>query len=137
MTMPTDYPITLSDGTTTINLHPDLFWSDEDNWHGVAQEVARTITGALDVQVASMVKGRPITLENEDDSSAWMPSSTILQLRNWSAVPGQQLLLTLRGVSHTVLFRHQDGGFEARPVVHYRNRVDTDWYLCVIRLMEI
>lgn len=129
--------ITLSDGTDTIALHPDLFWSDEDNWHPVAQAVQRTITGALDIQAAALNKGRPITLEPEDDSSAWMTSTIVQQLRNLAAVPGQQMVLTLRGVSRTVIFRHQDGGFEAKPVIHYRDRVPGDWYLCVIRLMEI
>lgn len=129
--------ITLSDGTDTIELHPDLFWSDEDNWHPVAQAVQRTITGALDIQVSALNKGRPITLEPEDDSSAWMASTIVQQLRNLAAVPGQQMVLTLRGVSRTVIFRHQDGGFEAKPVIHYRDRVPGDWYLCVIRLMEI
>lgn len=129
--------ITLSDGTTTLELHPDLRWSDEDNWHPVAQSVVRTLTGNLDIQVAAMQAGRPVTLEPEDDSSAWMPSSSVAQLRNWAAVPGQQLLLTLRGVSRTVLFRHQDGGLEALPVVHYRDRVAEDWFLVTIRLMEI
>lgn len=129
--------ISLADATTTLTLDPDLFWSDEDNWHPVAQNVERTITGALDIQVTAMQKGRPITLEPEDDSSAWMTSAVVQQLRNWAAVPGQQLILTLRGVSHTVIFRHQDGGFESKPVIHYRDRVPGDWYLCVIRLMEI
>ena len=84
-----------------------------------------------------MDKGRPITLEPEDDSSAWMPSDAVVQLRNWAAVPGQQLILTLRNETRNVIFRHQDGGLEARPVVHYRDRTPTDWYLCVVRLMEI
>lgn len=129
--------ISLSDGTTTVELNPDLFWSDEDNWHPVQQAVARTLTGALDVQVAGLTKGRPITLEPENDSSAWMASAVVAQLRNWAAVPGQELTLTLRSQTYTVLFRHQDGGFEARPVVHYRDRLPDDYYLCVIRLMEI
>ena len=129
--------ITLSDGTTTLELHPDLRWSDEDNWHPVAQSVERTLTGALDIQVAALQAGRPVTLEPEDDGSAWMPSSSVAQLRNWAAVPGQQLILTLRNVSRTVLFRHQDGGLETRPVVHYRDRVAEDWFLVTVRLMEI
>lgn len=129
--------ITLSDGTTTVTLHPDLRWSDEDNWHPVQQAVERTLTGALDVQVAGLTKGRPITLEPENDNSAWMTSAVVTQLRNWAAVPGQQLTLTLRSVSRLVIFRHQDGGFEARPVVHYSDRLDSDFYLCVTRLMEI
>ena len=129
--------ITLSDGINTLNLNPDLRWSDEDNWHPVQQSVQRTITGALDIQAAAMDKGRPITLEPEDDSSAWMSSDVVVQLRNWAAVPGQQLILTLRNETRDVIFRHQDGGLEARPVVHYRDRTPTDWYLCVVRLMEI
>lgn len=129
--------ITLSDGIVTLELHRDLFWSDENNWNPVVQAVERTLTGALDIQVSSLTAGRPITLEPEDDASTWMPHSKVAQLRNWAAVPGQQLLLTLLNVSHTVIFRHQDGGLEARPVVHYNDRAADDWYLCVIRLMEI
>ena len=128
--------ITLSDSTTTLPLNPDLYWSDEDTWNPVQQSVERTITGAMDVQVGAMVGGRPITLEPENDESAWMTSAQVAQLRNWAAVPGQELTLTLRGVERTVIFRHQDGGFEARPVVHFRDRLPGDFYLCVIRLME-
>lgn len=129
--------ITLSDGTTTIQLDPDMRWTDENNWSPVAQAVSRTITGSLDIQVASMTAGRPITLEPEDDGSAWMPSRVVEQLRNFAAVPGLQMTLTLRNVGRTVIFRHQDGGLEARPVTHYSDRDEDDPYLCVIRLMEI
>lgn len=129
--------ITLSDGTTTIDLSPDLMWSDEDNWHPVAQAVSRTITGALDIQASALAKGRPITLEPEDDESAWMKDNVVQQLRNWAAVPLQALILTLRNETRTVLFRHQDGGLEAKPVAHFRDRLPEDNYLCVIRLMEI
>lgn len=129
--------ISLSDGVTTLALHKDLFWSDEFNWHPVEQAVDRSITGALIVQAASRIKGRPITLEPEDDSSAWTQRSDIESLRNWAAEPGLELTLTLRGVSRTVIFRHQDGGLEVRPVIHYDVPVDGDWYLPVIRLMEI
>ena len=129
--------ITLTDGTTTLDLNPDLRWTDEDNWHPVQQAVQRTLTGALDIQSAAMIKGRPITLEPENDDSAWTTSSDVVQLRNWAAVPGQVLTLTLRGVSQSVIFRHQDGGLEARPVVHYRDRQTSDFYLVTVRLMEI
>lgn len=129
--------ILLSDGTTELALNPDLYWSDEGNWNPVAQAVGRTVTGRLDVQVAKLFAGRPITLEPEDDSSAWMRSNLVEQLRNWAAVPGKQLVLTLRNTTRNVIFRHQDGGLTDRPVVHYRDREESDFYLCVIRLMEI
>lgn len=130
---------TLSDGTTTVALNPDLFWSDEHNWAPVEQAVDRTITGALIVQSALRTAGRPITLEPEDDSSAWTTLATVNALRNWAAVPGKTLTLTLRGTARTVLFRHQDGGLEAKPIIQYRDgeELPSDFYLCTIRLMEI
>ncbi|MFJ1255971.1 hypothetical protein [Cupriavidus sp. CuC1] len=130
--------ITLAVGATSIDLHPDLYWSDENNWHPVEQTVQRTLTGALIVSSATRLAGRPITLEPEDDSCAWMNGATKDQLRNWAAVAGQQMTLTLRGQARTVIFRHQDGpGVEARPVVHYSDVVDGDWFLVTLRLMEI
>lgn len=129
--------ITLTDGTTTVILNPDMFWSDELNWQPVEQTAQRTVTGALIVSASPRVGGRPITLEPENDESAWMPRSAVEALRNWAAVPGKQLTLTLRSVTHTVLFRHQDGGLDARPVVHYNDTNNADFYLCVVRLMEI
>lgn len=130
--------ITLSDNTTSISLHPDLFWNDENNWNPVEQSVERSITGALIVQTAQRVAGRPITLQPEDNSSAWMTRETLDALRNWAAVPGKQMTLTLRGTDRTVMFRHHDGeAIVATPVVHYSDVVSTDWYRVTIRLMEL
>ena len=130
--------ISLTDGTTTLVLHQDLFWSDENNWNPVEQTVDRTITGALIVQVAARVAGRPITLEPEDDGSAWMPRSSVDVLRNWAAVAGQTLTLTLRGTARTVIFRLQDGaGVDAKPVKHQSDVDNADFYTCVLRIMEI
>lgn len=132
--------ITLADGTTEIELSPDLLWSDEFNWHPVEQRAERTVTGALVVQTSQRVGGRPITLEPEDDSSGWMTRAVVEQLRNWAALAGKQLTLTLRNETRTVAFRHQDGpGVEARPVVHYSDSdVDgADFYLATLRFMEI
>ena len=130
--------ITLSDGTGSITLHPDLFWADENDWHPVEQSVERSITGALIVQVAARLAGRPITLQPEDDSSAWMPRATVDSLRNWAAVPAKQMTLTLRGTPRTVMFRHHDGeAIVALPVVHFNDVNSGDWYRCTIRLMEL
>lgn len=130
--------ISLSDGTTTVQLHPDLYWNDESSWHPVEQTVERSITGALIVQAATRVAGRPITLQPEDDNTAWMPRSTLDALRNWAAVPAKQMTLTLRGTDRTVMFRHHDGeAVVAVPVVHYSDVDGTDHYRITIRLMEL
>ena len=129
--------ITLSDGVDTINLHADLFWSDQNKWNPVEQTALRTITGALIVSSAARVAGRPITLEPENEASAWMTGTVVEALRNCAAVPGKEFTLTLLGDTYDVIFRHQDGGFEATPVVHYNDANSTDFYLCVLRFMEI
>lgn len=130
--------ITITDGTTPVTLHPDLYWADEFTYQAVEQTAERTITGALVVSAATKVGGRPITLQPEDDSSAWMPRATVEQLRNWAAVPGQELTLTLRGVARTVMFRLQDGSvLDATPVKHFSDTDAADWYRCTLRFMEV
>ena len=130
--------ISLSVGLTTVQLNPDLFWEDENNWHPVEQTSERTITGALVVQVAERIAGRPITLKPEDDASGATEHTDLEQLRNWAAVPGQEMTLTIRGESRTVIFRHHDGAaIEARPWVHRSDVQSGDWYLATFRFMEM
>ncbi len=130
--------ITLQHSTTTLTLHPDLYWSDEHQWHPVEQTTQRTLSGALIVSVAERQSGRPITLEPENEQSAWLDRETLDTLRSWAAVPGRTMTLTLRGVAHDVIFRHQDGAaVEARPIVHYSDVEATDFYSVTLRFMEI
>lgn len=130
--------VTLSDGTTTVELDPDLFWSDEFEWDAVEQSATYTLTGALSVQQSTKLAGRPITLLPEDDSSAWMPRAALEQLRTWASTPMQVLTLAgLRGVSRSVIFRRQSGSIEARPVVHYSDVDGSDNYRVTLRFMEV
>lgn len=126
--------ITLTVDSTTVVLHPDLYWADE-NWSPVGQTGTRAITGALIVQAKQMLDGRPITLQPVDESSAWMAFSDLAQLREWAAVAGQLMVLSLRGHSYNVFWRHEEGSaLEDKPVVHYSDVVDGDFYLVTLRL---
>ena len=130
--------ITLTDGTKTVELHPDLYWSDESNWYPVEQTVERSVTGSLIIQTATRQGGRPITLAPIDDESAWMTRVDLDQVRNWAAVPGQVLTLTLRDSDYQVIFRHQDGNaIEAEPIVHFNSVDDGDFYRVTLRLMTV
>lgn len=130
--------ITLSFSTTTITLPPDLYWSDEHEWHPVEQNVERTITGALIVEAAIRTGGRPITLQPEDEGSAWISLADLQALEAWAATPGKVMSLNIRGVARDVIFRHHDnGGMNAKPVVHYSAPDSTDFYLATVRLMEV
>ena len=64
--------------------------------------------------------------------------ATLDSLRNWAAVAGKTLTLTLRGTARTVMFRHHDGAaIEAVPVQHFSDVDAGDWYRCTLRLMEV
>jgi len=129
--------ITLTVGATTLELPEDLYWSDEFNWQPVEQSADRTITGALVVSVAARVGGRPITLQFEDKDSAWASRATVEQLGTWAAIPGQQMTLSLRGTSRTVMWRHQDApALAAEPIVHYSDTDAADPYLITMKFLE-
>lgn len=129
-----DPVITLSDGTTTINLNPDLYWADEIDWHPVEQAQDRSITGALIIDEAALLEGRPITLQPEDQSSGATRKDVVDQLRNWAGVAGKELTLTLRAVAYKVEFRHFDKpALAAVPWTHYSDTVSTDYYFCVMK----
>lgn len=127
--------ITLAYGTTTLDLSPDLYWSDE-NWSPVVQSSDFSLTGALIVQAAAKQAGRPITLQPEDDHSGAITRATLDILRSWAAVPGREMTLTLRGVGHTVIFRHEDQAIEARPFIHFSDVEPGDYYLATLRFTE-
>ncbi|RYF58228.1 MAG: hypothetical protein EOO27_13170 [Comamonadaceae bacterium] len=130
--------ITLSDGTTTVVLDPDLYWTDENDWSPVRQSVDEGLTGSLIVQSAAVLAGRPITLQPEDDNSAWITREVLDQLRVWGAIPDLQLTLTLRGEGRIVRCRHQDRPWlTAKPRVHFSDVQPSDQYLITLKFMEI
>ena len=128
---------TLSDGVATLTITDDLAWTDEFAWQPVEQTAERTITGALVVQTALRVAGRPITLAPPDDSSAWLTRALVDQLRAWAAVPAKEMVLVYRGVSRDVIWRHEDGAIDARPIVDFADVESTDYYSATLRFMEI
>lgn len=107
--------ITLTYSGTTATLSDRLHWADEFDWSPVEQETAYSTTGALLVDVAVKQGGQPITLEGTD-TNAWISRALCSTLQAWAALPGIQLDLVLRGVTHQVIFDHANGGFSAQPI---------------------
>ena len=130
--------IQLTYSGASIALPDDLYWADESTWQPVAQAVERTITGALVVQVHARTGGRPITLEPPGDDGAWMTRADLDALLAWAAVPGREMTLTLRGVDHQVVWRHQDApAIQARPVVPFSDVAPGDFYVVTLKFMEL
>lgn len=138
MTQPS---ITLTANGTTLVLDPDLYWKDEFDWYAIEQSAERSLTGALIVDEGVRLEGRPITLTQPDDTSAWMPRATLTQLQAWEAQIGLKLTLSLRGVNYLVQFRRFDGQpLEARPTVFVADPEPGelgDFFLTTVRLITV
>jgi len=130
--------ITLTVGATVVTLPDDLYWSDEFAWNPVRQAEDHSLTGALVIDNGALQAGRPITLRPEDRSSAWLPRSTVEQLRVWATDPTIQMALLLGSTVHLVIWRHQEPpALSAEPVVHYADIAAGDWYLTTLKFQKV
>lgn len=107
--------ITLTHDGVTVALSDRLVWVDEYSWSPIEQAIEYSTTGALLIDVGEKFAGQPITLEGTE-TSAWITRATCDVLRAWAALPGVVFQLVLRGQTHDVVFDHEGGGFDARPV---------------------
>lgn len=132
--------ITLQYLDDVLPLDDDLFWVDENQYSPVNQTVDVGLPGSLIIQVDGDVDrpGRPITLQPEDENSAWMIRDDLDTLNAWGAIAGAQFTLTIRGVARTVMFRHQDKpSIDAKPVVFFSDGGGGDFYLITLKFMEV
>ena len=128
--------ITLTSGGTALTLPADLLWADEFSWSAKQASLSYSLTGALIVQTGLKLAGRPITLQPEDDMTAWMSRADLSQAQTWNN-SGAALILNIRGVARAVQFRYNETAIDARPVIHYGDTDAGDNYLVTLRLMEI
>lgn len=129
--------ITLSDGTTTVILPPDLQWVDEHAWQPVTSSYARTLTGAAVIESQARIAGRPITLQSPSDE-VWWTRDGFSSLKSWLDAPDQQLTLTILGNSYTVRFRHHEPpAAEAKPVIFYGDPVGADYIIPLLKFMTV
>lgn len=124
---------------------PDgLRWEDEHAWSPVVQATEHTVTGALVVEEATRLAGRPITLVG-GRNWAWMSRADLQALHAALTVEGAQFTLTLHDGRQFTVIPRQDGSgpleAKALPIVADSGPADpTDESRYVIerlRLMEI
>lgn len=125
---------TLAYGAVTITLPDDLLWVDEYNWSAVEQVKEYSVTGALIVESAARLAGRPITLMG-GENHGWVTRSVLDALLTASNIPGQQFTLTLRGVAHTVIF--DEGRIEAEPVFDVSDPEAGDFYVVTLNFAKV
>lgn len=130
--------ILLTYNGTTAALTDRLQWTNEFDYSPVEQSTEYSTEGALLVDVAVKLAGRPITLDGVE-TSAWITRAACDTLQAWAALPGIELTLTLRGQARTVMFDHARKGFEAQPIWKLLDGEVTDEliYLPTFRFLEI
>lgn len=105
----------------TLALPDGLIWSDEQEWSPIDQETSYSLTGALIVEEAAKLAGRPITLAGQTDGlahTAWISRANLSLLRAALDTPLAQFTLTLHdGRTFSVIPRRDGNGpLDADPL---------------------
>jgi hypothetical protein len=120
--------ITLSDGTTTINLPAGLQWVNEFSEGRVMQATKRTLAGTVVVSSSIIASGIRIQLESGSDY-AWVKKVEVDKLKVFSDQSNLQLTLVFQGGTKIVMFDHAGGkGFEATPIYPFANPNNDTYY---------
>lgn len=119
-----------------ITLPPDLHWSDEFDWSAIESAQEYAVTGALVVDIAERLAGRPITLEAADDR-AWMSRATLAAIHALTDPVNRQMTLTLNGTARAVIWRPGAEPISARPIFPLANPQNDLAYVVTLRLTEV
>ena len=138
--------LSLSAGASTIVLPEGLLWEDEHQWGAFTQAVEYSLGGALLVQEAERLAGRPVTLAG-GETWAWMTRAQVSALRALGDGATAALTLTLPDARQMQVMPRRDGPggvwveVHAVPLVGDSGPSDpTDATLYVVdrvRLMEL
>lgn len=119
-----------------LQLPSGMIWIDEFDWSQVSRSSERSITGALIVDEAGLVAGRPITLEGES-SQGWIRRATLLALMNMVNIPGQEYDLILAdGRDFKVKFSG-DQPVTAKPIGRPELPQLANPYVATLRLITV
>lgn len=120
-----------------ITLPDGLHWVDEYSSEKVVQNVKHTLDGGAVVFYGQRQRGIPITLESVGDQG-WMTRSDVVQLAALADTAGGVYNLSLRGVTYSVMFRHNEPpAFKAEPLQHFATPSSEDYYTVSIRLIIV
>lgn len=120
----------------TLTLPDGLRWVDEYATVPVAQTVRARLDGGWAVYPRAVTGGREITLVAPEDH--WLTRAQADALAVMAAVSGASYVLSLRGTSYTVLFRHHDPpALDLQPLVDWGDAQNADPIIGTIKLMTL
>lgn len=123
-----------------VTLPNDMYWVDEHKWTAAVSKPTYSLTGALIIETAAKLQGRPITLDPKDDM-AWMSRADVSTLLGWASTPKRRFKLELEYPNDTrvfyVAFRHEVTALEAMPVKDFPQHAVDDWFKVTLRFVEV
>jgi hypothetical protein len=119
-----------------ITLPADLIWLDEFDWSPMTQSETYTLSGALVIESAQMLAGRPITLVG-GDNAAWVDRTTLAALYA-KLTDDPTMTLTLHDArTFSVKFKMAGQPIQARPIIDYNTPASGDYYSLTIKLFTV
>ncbi|MCU4418799.1 hypothetical protein HUN33_05095 [Acinetobacter bereziniae] len=124
----------------TVLLENGFLWSDEFDWKPIEQKQDRAIDGALIVQEGKKKAGRQITLIPSESSMGWVKRRELSKIMDWSAL--QEHFYLEFDYPHDkrkfkVMFNHEAGAIEAKPVKGIPTVSEDDYYNVTMRFLEL
>lgn len=124
----------------TVQIEDGFLWSDEFDWKPIEQKQEYAIDGTLIIQEGKKQAGRPITL-SPTDGQGWVPRSVLSRIKDWSGLQGEQFTLIFEYPHDTrqfnVIFNHQEGAIDAKPVLGFPTVADGDFYEVTFKFLEV
>jgi hypothetical protein len=127
---------TLTTGATTVQIPRGMVWEDELDWTAVETAADRGIGGALLIDAAVRVAGRPITLVGQD-SQGHIRRAQLLALQALAGEPLTTFTLTLAdGRAFSVRFAPgPTEPIEAKLIGRPELLTDTTRYAATVRFV--
>lgn len=125
-----------------VTLPVDMEWTDEYRWSPILTSQEYTLSGALLIESAEKLAGRPVTLAGQIDGNtgfALVTRATVDALMALLDPPGQTWPLTLADdrVINVGFRGDVEQPIEAAAQKHIVPHVPEDLYTVIIRLQEI
>ncbi len=123
-----------------VSLEDGFLWSDEFDWKPIEQKLERAIDGTAIIQEGKKKSGRPINLQPADTAMGWIKRRDLRKLLAWSAV--QETFELQFEYPHdnrhfNVIFNHEAGALDAKPVKGIPTISEDDYYNVTMRFTEL
>ena len=123
-----------------VSLEDGFLWSDEFEWKPIEQKLERAIDGTAIIQEGKKKSGRSIALVPVDKEMGWIKRRDLRGLLAWSALQ-EQFTLEFEyphdNRHFNVIFNHEAGALEAKPVKDLPTISEDDYYNVTMRFTEL